>query len=384
MIIGYTDLGQYRKKVAMVDGAFDPLHHGHIEYFTKARDVGGTLLCNIAPDSYTSAKHPPLLPATRRADVIDALRCIDYTHVSPVDTETVLRRLQPTHYIKGKDWEGRLPPEQVKICQELGIEMVFLDSVRDSSTQLLKTFQTGRNGAANLTAFEDLVFTQRVIESEHYDSDYFVSDWRQAGNDYTIETRRNIEGRHPEVIKEVFAPTRVLDMGCGPGALLYLLEEVGVVADGIDFAASTRELAPASVRDRILVGPVSDPGLPSQGYDLVICREVFEHLTVLQVREAVHNICRVSSRFAYVTTRFHPDPHTLLDVTTQFDVDPSHITLLNKDLLRLFFVLEGFRQRKDLEDRIDWMGKGRVLVYEKQPVEGELATDTDTPGKEGR
>ena len=29
-------------------------------------------------------------------------------------------------------------------------------------------------------------------------------------------------------------------------------------------------------------------------YDLVICREVFEHLTVLQVREAVRNICRMS------------------------------------------------------------------------------------------
>jgi hypothetical protein len=115
-----------------------------------------------------------------------------------------------------------------------------------------------------------------------------------------------------------------------------------------------------------MVGPVTDERLPGNSYDLVICREVFEHLTVLQVREAVRNICRVSSRFAYVTTRFHPDPHTLLDVTTQFDVDPSHITLLNKDLLRLFFVLEGFRQRKDLEDRIDWMGKGRVLVYEKQ------------------
>ena len=44
---------------------------------------------------------------------------------------------------------------------------------------------------------------------------------------------------------------------------------------------------------------------------------------------------------------------------------PSHITMMNKDLLRLFFVLEGFKQRKDLEDKIDWMGKGRVLVYEK-------------------
>lgn len=366
MIIGYKNLRQYRKKVAMVDGAFDPLHHGHIEYFARAREVSGTLLCNIAPDSYTVAKHPPLLPAQQRAIVIDALRSIDYTHVSPVDTETVLRELQPTHYIKGKDWEGRLPPEQVRICREEGIEMVFLDTVRDSSTQLLKNFQTGRNGHVNLTAFEDLVFNQKVIESEHYDSDYFVSDWRQAGNDYTIETRRKIEGRHPLVVKEVFAPARVLDVGCGPGALLYLLEEVGIVADGIDFAASTRELAPPSVRDRIMVGPVTDERLPSDAYDLVICREVFEHLTVLQVREAVRNICRVSSRYAYVTTRFHPDPPTLLDVTTQFDVDPSHITLLNKDLLRLFFVLEGFRQRKDLEDRIDWMGKGRVLVYEKQ------------------
>jgi cytidyltransferase-like protein len=366
MIIGYKELGKYRKKVAMVDGAFDPLHHGHIEYFTRARQVAAPLLCNIASDFYTSAKHPPLLPVQHRAVVIDALKPIDYTHVSPVDTETVLRELQPTHYIKGNDWEGRLPPEQVRICAEHGIEVVFIDSVRDSSTRLLQTFQTGRNGHVDLPAFESLVFGQKVIASGHYDSDYFVSDWRQAGNDYTIETRRRIEGRHPQVIKEVFAPGKVLDMGCGPGALLYLLEEVGIVADGIDFAESTRELAPASVRERIMVGPVTDERLPSNAYDLVICREVFEHLTVLQVREAVRNICRVSSRFAYVTTRFHPDPHTLLDVTTQFDVDPSHITLLNKDLLRLFFVLEGFRQRKDLEDRIDWMGKGRVLVYEKQ------------------
>jgi hypothetical protein len=38
---------------------------------------------------------------------------------------------------------------------------------------------------------------------------------------------------------------------------------------------------------------------------------------------------------------------------------------MNKELLRLMFVLEGFRRREDLENTIDWMGKGRVLVYEK-------------------
>jgi len=97
----------------------------------------------------------------------------------------------------------------------------------------------------------------------------------------------------------------------------------------------------------------------------VISREVLEHLTVLQVKQAVANMVRLSPKFIYVTTRFHPDPASLLDFTTQFDVDPSHITLLNKDMLRLMFILEGCRSRPDLEARMDWGNKGRVLVLEK-------------------
>jgi hypothetical protein len=115
------------------------------------------------------------------------------------------------------------------------------------------------------------------------------------------------------------------------------------------------------------VGQVTDPTLKSaNAYDLVICREVLEHLTVLQVRQAVATMARITSKFIYVTTRFHPSPASLLDFTTQFDVDPSHITLLNKDLLRLLFVLEGCRSRPDLEAKMDWGDKGRVLVLEKQ------------------
>jgi hypothetical protein len=104
---------------------------------------------------------------------------------------------------------------------------------------------------------------------------------------------------------------------------------------------------------------------PANSYDLVICREVLEHLTVLQVKQTVANMARMTSKFIYVTTRFHPSPDGLLDFTTQFDVDPSHITLLNKDMLRLMFVLEGCRSRPDLEARMDWGNKGRVLVLEK-------------------
>ena len=39
--------------------------------------------------------------------------------------------------------------------------------------------------------------------------------------------------------------------------------------------------------------------------------------------------------------------------------------LLNKDMIRLMFVLEGCRPRPDLEAKMDWGNKGRVLVLEK-------------------
>ena len=141
MILSFEDLKKYRKQVAMVDGAFDPLHRGHIEYFRAAAErLDVPLLCNVASDGYVRTKHPPLLPEDHRAAVVDAIRFISYTHVNQFDTETILRELQPKYYVKGKDWDGRLPPEQVRICAEYGIGVVYLDTVVDSSSRILKSY----------------------------------------------------------------------------------------------------------------------------------------------------------------------------------------------------------------------------------------------------
>lgn len=143
MILEFHQLRDYRQQVAMVDGAFDPLHRGHIEYFrAAAAAVSVPLLCNVASDKYVSTKHPPLLPEDQRAAIVDAIRYISYTHVNTFDTETILLELRPKYYVKGKDWEGRLPAEQVRICAEQGIGIVYLDTVLDSSTRILEQFLT--------------------------------------------------------------------------------------------------------------------------------------------------------------------------------------------------------------------------------------------------
>jgi cytidyltransferase-like protein len=141
MIVEFDQLKEYRGRVAMVDGAFDPLHHGHVEYFRAAAErFEVPLLCNVASDRYVSQKHPPLLAEDHRAAIVDAIRYISYTHVNRFDTETILRELRPRYYVKGRDWEGRLPPDQVTICRECGIEVVYLDTMRDSSSRLLRHY----------------------------------------------------------------------------------------------------------------------------------------------------------------------------------------------------------------------------------------------------
>src|SRR6185503_1269357 len=217
-----------------------------------------------------------------------------------------------------------------------------------------------------ITEFEAAVFAQKPTAQEHYDENYWLGGWRAGDNNYSLEKRREIEAKNPQLIKDVFQPARVIDLGCGPGALMHLLHEIGVYAEGIDYNEMSPTLATPEVKDRIAIGDATDASVKADGsFDLVICREVLEHLTVLEVKKAVANMVRLTSKFIYVTTRFHPNPPTLLDFNTRDDLDPSHITLLNKDMLRLMFVLEGCRSRPDLEARMDWGNKGRVLVLEK-------------------
>lgn len=141
MILDFEQLAEYRGVVAMVDGAFDPLHRGHIEYFRAASQLGVPVLCNVASDRYVRTKHRPLLDEQQRAAIVDAIRYISYVHIYEKDTETVLRQLRPRYYVKGSDWRERgLPPEQIEICREHGIEIVYLDTVLDSSSRILKDY----------------------------------------------------------------------------------------------------------------------------------------------------------------------------------------------------------------------------------------------------
>lgn len=141
MILTTDELPDLSGKVAMVDGGFDPLHAGHVEYFRAAAGLGVPVLCNVSSDTYVARKHAPLLPDTERVKLIDAIRYVDYVHLSRTSTNDVLARLRPRYYVKGSDWRERgLPAEEVATCERHGVEIVYLDTVLDSSTKILNDY----------------------------------------------------------------------------------------------------------------------------------------------------------------------------------------------------------------------------------------------------
>ena len=139
MLLTTDQLPQYRQQLAMVDGSFDPIHDGHIGYFKAASELGVPLLCNVAPDSWTTTKHPVFLSQQQRGLVLDAIRYIEFVHLAAIPTVEVLKFLQPKMYIKGNDWieRGGIPQVEAEVCRKHGIEVVYLQTVTNSSSQIL-------------------------------------------------------------------------------------------------------------------------------------------------------------------------------------------------------------------------------------------------------
>lgn len=142
MILSIEALANFEDEVVMVDGSFDPIHNGHIEYFRRASELGFPVLCNIAPNKWTRKKHAVLLPVAERAIVLDSIRYISFVSISKRSTADSLRQIRPRIYAKGKDWQmrGGIPPEEQEICDRLGIQVIYVDSILNSSTEILANY----------------------------------------------------------------------------------------------------------------------------------------------------------------------------------------------------------------------------------------------------
>lgn len=110
----------------VVSGYFDPIHKGHIEYITKASELGLVILILNTDEQAIIKKGKPFMKFDDRLAITEALRAV-FLVVPSIDTDgtvcETLRFLDPDYFAKGGDRFATEIPE-AKVCRELDIEMV--------------------------------------------------------------------------------------------------------------------------------------------------------------------------------------------------------------------------------------------------------------------
>ena len=98
------------KSIVFSNGCFDILHRGHVEYLSKAADLGDKLIIGLnTDDSVKRLKGPsrPVNDEKARAILLAALEFVDAVVFFEEDTPyNLIRRVQPDVLVKGKDYKA--------------------------------------------------------------------------------------------------------------------------------------------------------------------------------------------------------------------------------------------------------------------------------------
>jgi len=126
------------RTVAFANGCFDLLHVGHVRYLQAAAREADRLVVAINDDQSVAAlKGPnrPLLAEHDRAELVAALRGVDYVVIFPEPTVTpLLLALKPDVHCKGTDYTVDTVPERETV-RGYGGRIAIVGDPKDHSTR---------------------------------------------------------------------------------------------------------------------------------------------------------------------------------------------------------------------------------------------------------
>jgi rfaE bifunctional protein nucleotidyltransferase chain/domain len=127
--------------IAFANGAFDLLHVGHVRYLAGANREADRLVVAINSDaSVRGLKGPtrPVLAQADRAELVAALRAVDYVVIFDEPTVTpLLELLHPEVHCKGTDYTVETVPERATVLAYGGRIAIVGDPKDHSTTDML-------------------------------------------------------------------------------------------------------------------------------------------------------------------------------------------------------------------------------------------------------
>lgn len=135
------------RTIAFANGVFDLLHVGHVRYLQASAAEADRLIVAVNSDRSVrrlKGEGRPVLDQQSRAELVQALRGVDYVVIFDDDTVgDLLTRLRPDVHCKGTDYTVESVPERA-IVQAYGGRTAIVGDPKDHSTRDLLARLAGR------------------------------------------------------------------------------------------------------------------------------------------------------------------------------------------------------------------------------------------------
>ena len=127
----------FDKKIVFTNGCFDIVHLGHLDYLSKAKNLGDILLIGLNTDESVKqikGSHRPVTDQNARAIFLASLKFVDgvifFSETTPYN---LIKEIKPDVLVKGSDYQIK-EIVGADIVEENGGQIITLDFLEGYST----------------------------------------------------------------------------------------------------------------------------------------------------------------------------------------------------------------------------------------------------------
>jgi len=163
------DLRANNKRIAFLNGYFDPIHTGHIELVNRAKQHGDVLIIGLNSDSSVrDNKGPerPFMKQEKRAQLLGSMEAVDYVVIFDELTPIrLIQEIQPYIIAKGNNYRA----EEVvgkEIVESYGGKVVLIDMIHGLTSEGVLESIKGRKENLKKSIIKTLEKQQGILFAE--------------------------------------------------------------------------------------------------------------------------------------------------------------------------------------------------------------------------
>jgi cytidyltransferase-like protein len=166
-------LKKNKKKIGLLNGVFDVIHHGHILHFEDAKKKCDYLILSITGDKFVNkGPNKPYFNIEQRIKMLSSISYINAIIVNDdINAVNIIKKIKPTFFIKGSDYSnfqkditGNILKEKKAVVSVKGSLLITKTELFSSSKIIREKFNFLNDDFKKLFKFDEKTKLKKKIE----------------------------------------------------------------------------------------------------------------------------------------------------------------------------------------------------------------------------